>query len=156
MTIHARPLLVSKGILSWLARATATCCEMLIEAPPLEAHTLLSATRLVDHLPDRALARRLRDAIASALPQASFFIAEAPVEGYGLAPLTFAPRPGSSWRALFFDAQIDGHLDDLLRQQQPDGGWPLTTETSGPVAALAWRGRWTLEATRALSAYGRI
>jgi hypothetical protein len=140
----------------WLSRATETCCDLLLRDPPLEAHTLLSATRLVDHLPDRALAERLRGAISSALPRASFFIAEAPVQGYGLTPLQFAPRPDSIWRALFTDAQIEGHLQDLLERQQADGGWPSTTETPGPAAALAWRGRWTLEAIRPLAAYGWI
>lgn len=140
----------------WLTRATATCCDLLTRNPPGEAHTLFSASRLADHLPDRALAQRLHEAIAAALPQTSFFIPDAPVQGYGLTPLTFAPRPDSPWRSLFSDAQIEGHLQDLLARQQPDGGWPLTTETPGPAAALAWRGRWTLEATRTLSAYGMI
>jgi hypothetical protein len=140
----------------WLSRATETCCDLLIRHPPQEAHTLLSATRLADNLPDRALAQRLRDTIASALPGASFFIAEAPVEGYGLTPLHFAPGPDSNWRALFTEAQIEGHLEDLAKRQQVDGGWPISWEPPGPASALEWRGRLTLEAVRPLAAYGRI
>ena len=140
----------------WLSRATETCCDLLLQDPPLEAHTLLCATRLADHLPDRALARRLHDAIASALPQARFFIPQAPVQGYGLTPLHFAPRPDSNWRALFSREQIDGHLEDLLARQQADGGWPITWEPPGLAAALEWRGRMTLEAVRPLAAYGRF
>jgi hypothetical protein len=140
----------------WLSRATETCCDLLLKDTPHEAHTLLSATHLVDHLPDRALAERLRDAIASALPQASFFIAEAPVEGYGLTPLHFAPSPDSSWRALFTDAQIEGHLQDLLGRRQADGGWPISWKPPGPASALEWRGRATLEAMRPLVAYSWI
>jgi hypothetical protein len=139
----------------WLDRATETCCDLLLPDPPLEAHTLLGATRLADYLPDKALAERLRETIASALPRASFFIAEAPVEGYGMTPLHFAPRPDSSWRALFADAQIEGHLQDLLGRQQPDGGWPIAWQAPGPAAELEWRGRWTLEAIHTLAAYGR-
>jgi hypothetical protein len=140
----------------WLSRATETCCALLLREPPLEAHTLLGATRLADHLPDRALARRLHEAIAAALPQASFFIAAAPVQGYGLTPLHFAPGPDSSWRALFSEAQIEGHLQDLIARQQADGGWPITWDAPGPASVLEWRGRWTLEAVRTLAAYGRI
>lgn len=138
----------------WLTRATETCCRLLLEDTPREAHTLVSATRLADHLPDRALAERLREAIASALPGASFFIAEAPVEGYGLTPLHFAPSPDSSWRELFSEAQIEGHLEDLLARQQADGGWPISWDPPGPASALEWRGRVTLEAIRPLAAYG--
>jgi hypothetical protein len=140
----------------WLSRATETCCELLLRDPPLEAHTLVSATRLADHLPDRALAQRLRDAIAAALPQARFFIAEAPVQGYGLTPIHFAPTPDSSWRPLFGQEQIDGHLEDLRARQQADGGWPISWEPPGPASALEWRGRLTLEALRPLAAYGHI
>jgi hypothetical protein len=139
----------------WLDRATETCCDLLLQDPPLEAHTLLSATRLADHLPDRALAERLRETISSALPQASFYIAEAPVDGYGMTPLHFAPRPNSSWRALFTEEQLEGHLKDLLKRQQPDGGWPIAWQAPGPAAELEWRGRRTLEAVRTLAAYGR-
>jgi hypothetical protein len=140
----------------WLARATEACCDLLLPEPPLEVHTLVCAARLADHLPDRALARRLYDAIASALPRARFFIAEAPVQGYGLTPLHFAPRPDASWRALFTAAQIDGHLDDLLARREADGGWPVSWEPPGPAAMLEWRGRVTLEAIGPLAAYGRI
>jgi hypothetical protein len=140
----------------WLSRATETCCAMLTADPPLEAHTLLGASRLADHLPDRALARRLSDAIASALPRASFYLPEAPTQGYGLTPLHFAPDPSSVWRALFSEAQIDGHLRELMDRQQPDGGWLITWEAPGPAATLEWRGRWTLDAVCRLAAYGRI
>jgi hypothetical protein len=146
----------------WLSRATETCCAMLIASPPLEAHTLVCASRLADHLPDRALARRrlystaLFDAVASALPRASFFLPETPTQGYGLTPLHFAPDPASAWRALFSEAQIDGHLQELVDRQQPDGGWPISWEAPGPAATLEWRGRGTLDAISRLAAYGRI
>ncbi|MEW6755532.1 MAG: hypothetical protein AB1505_31820 [Candidatus Latescibacterota bacterium] len=140
----------------WLDRATQTCCRLLLGEPPAEAHALLCATRLADHLPDRELARRLAEGIAAALPHARFFLPQAPVTEYGLTPLHFAPRPDSPWRALFTDSQIRGHLDDLLGRQQPDGGWPISWEPPGPAAALEWRGRGTLEALGVLTAYGRI
>ena len=140
----------------WLSRATETCCAMLTADPPLEAHTLLSAARLADHLPDRTLGQRLFDAIASTLPRARFFIPDASVQSYGLTPLDFAPDLSSTWRALFSEEQIDGHLQELMDRQQPDGGWPISWDAPGPAAVLEWRGRWTLDAICRLAAYGRI
>ena len=129
---------------------------MLLESPPREAHSLLYATYFVDHLPDRELAQRLFDVVAEALPKASFFIPQAPVEDYGLTPLHFASSPASNWRLLFTDAQIEAHLQDLLDRQQPDGGWPISWDAPGPAAYNEWRGRWTLEAIDTLVAYGVV
>jgi hypothetical protein len=140
----------------WLKRATEHCCQLLIEEPPKEAHTLVSASHLVEHLPDRDLAEQIFTRLAAALPGASFFIPFAPVQGYGLTPLHFAPSPGSRWRQVFSDEQIEGHLKNLASRQQPDGGWPISWDPPGPAAACEWRGRWTYEALSTLVAYGII
>jgi hypothetical protein len=140
----------------WLERATRACCELLLHHPPREAHTLRSAARLVEYLPDRHVAEDLAGCIAVALPEASFFIPYAPITTYGLTPLHFATSPGSRWRSLFTQEQIDGHLADLLDRQQEDGGWPISWDAPGPASRSEWRGRWTLEALSVLVAYGRI
>jgi hypothetical protein len=140
----------------WLSRATETCCAMVLSEPPAEAHTLLGATRLIDHLPDRIMAERLAEQVAEVLPTARFFLPTAPVTDYGLTPLHFAPNPQSRWRSLFSDEQIDAHLRDLLGSQRADGGWPIRWNPPTGSAELEWRGRWTLEAIGALIAYGRI
>jgi hypothetical protein len=140
----------------WLSRATRTCCELLLRDPPREAHALLSAARLVEHLPDQQMAEELAERIAVALPEASSFIPHAPVTTYGLTPLHFSPSPASRWRRLFLEDQIEGHLTDLMGRQQEDGGWPIRWDAPGPASRSEWRGRWTLEALSALAAYGRI
>ncbi len=140
----------------WLTGATRTCIDLLLQGPPPEAHTLLSAARLVDDLPDRQTAEKLAEQIAAVLPQASFFIPRAPVTGYGMTPLHFASSPGSSWRRFFTDEQIDGHLADLMSRQQGDGGWPIGWDAPGPAAISEWRGWGTLDALSVLVDYGRI
>jgi len=140
----------------WLSSATEACCELIFKDPPREAHTLYCVSRLAEYIPDRKIAMELLDVIDRCLPQASFYVAEAPVETYGLTPLHFAPEPDSFCRELFTQSQIDSHLDDLMKKQLPDGGWPITWEAPGPAAVLEWRGRWTLDAILRLSAYGLI
>ena len=140
----------------WLSRATESCCSIFLNNPPFEAHHLVGATHLVDHLPDRTMANRLAELIASVLPKASSFIPTAPVKGYGVTPLDFAPTPQSKWRSLFSDEQIDGHLSDLLGRQKPDGGWPISWDPPTGSAETEWRGRRTLEAVGVLVAYGQI
>ena len=140
----------------WLSLATETCCNMIMNSPPPEAHALRCAGRLVEYLPDREIAMNLLDTIALVLPKARFFIPEAPVNAYGLTPLHFTPKPDSICRALFTQDQIDGHLEDLLNKQQEDGGWPISWEAPGPASKLEWRGRLTLDAICRLVAYGVI
>ncbi len=140
----------------WLSKAAATCVEMFIKAPSHEAHELVCVARLAQYLPDRKKSQQLLDIIADVLPTARFFIPDAPVTTYGLTPLHFAPRPDSILRPLFTQQQIDGHLDDLLRQQEPDGGWPVRWDAPGAASVLEWRGRVTMEAICRLRAYGVI
>jgi hypothetical protein len=140
----------------WLLQATETCCKMIINDPPREAHTLYGASRLAQYLPDRAMAMNLLDKIGAVLPKARFFIPGTPVKTYGLTPLHFAPKPNSICRAFFTQDQIDGHLEYLMGQQQADGGWPISWEAPGPASECEWRGRWTLDAICRLTAYGRI
>ncbi len=140
----------------WLRRATETIVAVILDNPPKEAHALLCAARLAEHLPDRALAGELARRIASALPGASFFIADAPAQGYGLTPLDFAPRPDSMLRPLFTKSQLEGHLADLLTRRQPDGGWPITWDAPSPASAAEWRGIFTLNALLRLAAYGML
>lgn len=140
----------------WLSRATRSCCELLLQDTLLEAHTLLSATLLVEYLPDHRMADELAERIAAALPKASFFIPYAPVTTYGLTPLHFSPTPSSRWRRLFTEEQIEGHLVDLMGRQQEDGGWPISWNAPGLASQCEWRGRWTLDALAVLVAYGKL
>ena len=140
----------------WLSKAAETCCDMFIKDPPDEAHALSCAARLAQYLPDRSKAELMLDILAKVLPSARFFIPDAPVNTYGLTPLHFAPMPDSICRLLFTQRQIEGHLEDLLKQQQPDGGWPVSWDAPGAASVLEWRGRVTLDAICRLRAYNVI
>ena len=94
--------------------------------------------------------------IAAHFADVSMLHLDPDAEGYGLTPLQLAPEPGSRWRPLFTDAQIDGHLDRLLKE--PAGRRRLADQlgTAQPGSLLEWRGVVTLQALRTLTAYGRI
>jgi hypothetical protein len=140
----------------WLTRASRTSTELLLRDPPREAHTLRCAAWLAEYLPDRRTADDVALRIADALPASPFFIPFAPVTTYGLTPLHFAHSPASRWRGLFTNDQIEGHLSDLMSRQQEDGGWPIYWDAPGSASHNEWRGRWTLEALSALTAYGKV
>ncbi|WP_212990186.1 hypothetical protein [Actinoplanes auranticolor] len=140
----------------WRDAATRYCWQALEENPPDDAHALLEVFGFLAHVPDRDRADKLAPALTERLMTTPMFHLDPEAEGYGLTPLHFAPAADSPWRPLFTDAQLDGHLDHLLRAQQPDGGWPLTWDPPSTAARLAWRGRVTVEALRTLESYGRL
>jgi hypothetical protein len=140
----------------WVGPATAYCWAELEEGLPEDAHALGEALVFLEHVPQRSRAESLARAIVEHLQKASWFRSDPADPGYGVTPLHYAPSPESRWRPLFADRAIDGHLDRLERDQQEDGGWPLTWEPPSAAATLDYRGIETLRALRVLSAYGRI
>ncbi len=141
----------------WRSQATEYCWRQLAAGGPLgDAHTLSEVLIFLEHVPDQERADQRARTIAAHLTDVSMLHLDPAAEGYGLTPLQLAPEPGSRWRSLFTDAQIDGHLDRLLADQQDDGGWPISWEPPSQAATLEWRGVVTLQALRTLTAYGRI
>ena len=141
---------------SWLDRATAFCLDELEREPPDDAHAMRETFRFLERVPDRERAERIFPAVAAAVPDAKWFIADAASDEYGVSPLPLAPDPAGPVRALFADEQIDAHLDRLESDQQPDGGWPIRWDPPSAASLLEWRGFVTVSAVTTLRAYGRL
>jgi len=141
----------------WLAEATAYCWQQLESGARIQdAHELSEVFVFLEHVPDRERADKHRATLADTLARVEMFHLDPAAEGYGLTPLHLAPDPCSRSRALFDDALIEAHLDNLAASQQPDGGWPISWEPPSEASLLEWRGIVTLQALRTLTAYDRL
>ena len=141
----------------WREEGTAYCWRQLESRRRIgDAHELSEVFVFLEHVPDQDRADKHAAALADTLADVAMFHLDPASEGYGLTPLHLAPAPGSRWRRLFSDVQIEGHLDKLLDSQQPDGGWPVSWEPPSEASLLEWRGIVTLQALRTLTAYGRL
>ncbi len=140
----------------WLDRATDWCWARLERGFDEDAHALREVATFLAAVADRARAEAVGASMGGWLAKAPWYRADAEDPSYGVTPLDLAPAPGGPWSHLFDAATIDGHLDRLLRDQQPDGGWAITWEPPGTAATLAWRGIHTLWARRVLRAYNRL
>jgi hypothetical protein len=118
---------------------------------PDDAHAMHESLEYLEHDGQVDVAQ-----VKAWLPKLAHYRADAADPAYGVTPLHFAPTPDSFWRQLFDDQQIEGHLDRLIADQQPDGGWALTWEPPGAAATLEYRGIVTVGALRTLKAYGRL
>ena len=136
----------------WLDRATAWCLKAIDEAE-FTPHTIHNTLEFLSSLPNRG-EKRLERATARLL-SGDMVLMDTPVEGYGITPIQFAPRPDSPLRPVFEDSVIEAHLDDLEGRQEKDGGWPLSWEPPAGSATDEWRGKWTVQAVQTLRAYGR-
>jgi hypothetical protein len=130
----------------WRERATEWCLDRLQGETIKSAHTIRSVLTLLGNLPDQ---KAEFDRIAAQLNSAEWFQMEVPVKSYTMTPLHFQ-------EVEFENAIIEAHLNDLVSNQQEDGGWPIHWKAPGETAVREWRGRWTLDALRALLRHGRI
>ena len=141
----------------WLDRATEWSFSTLErEGPPLEAHTIKCIVRFFEHVPDQARVAPLVDVVASALPECEFFRTDPDASSYGLTPTDFATSPDSRWRAWFDDQSFEAHLDRLVRDQGPDGGWPLAWHSPSIATECECRAIKTIHALQVLRAYDRL
>ena len=139
----------------WLRHASDWCWTRLAAGFDEDAHALGETLIFLASVPDRARSATFAPLVPRWLAAAPNFRADPTDPGYGLTPLHFAPAPDGPWSHLFDGTTIDGHLDRLQRDQQPDGGWAITWEPPSQASTLEWRGIETLRALRVLRAYGR-
>ncbi len=141
----------------WRAAGEAYCWRQVESgALPDEGHALREVFVFLEHVPDTDRADKYVPEVLSRLSGASSIKLDPDAEGYGLTPLDLAPLASSRWRSLFSAEQIEAHLDRLQRDQQADGGWPITWEPPEGAALNEWRGIVTLGALRTLTSYGRL
>ena len=140
----------------WLDRATGWCWARLDGGFDEDAHALREVLLFLAHVPDRKRAHAVGASVGGWLAKAQWYRADPDDPSYGVTPLDLAPEPDGPWSHLFDTATIEGHLDRLQRDQQPDGGWAITWEPPSVASTLEWRGMMTLWALRVLRAYGRL
>ncbi len=140
----------------WLTRATDWCWTRLESGFDEDAHALAEVAVFLANVPDRGRADSVGARVGTWLSEAQWYRTDPADPGYGVTALHLASSPDSPWRYLFDDTTIEGHLDRLARDQQPDGGWAITWAPPGVASTLEWRGIETLRALRTLTAYGRL
>jgi hypothetical protein len=152
----------------WLERATAFCWDALREmagrlataAAAIEilqiAYESRAALVFLDHAPDRERAARAASDLGELLLSHGVVALDPSDPREGMMPLDLAPHPASLARRWFPDDVIEAHLDALVKEQQPDGGWPVRWQIWTPITGLEWRAIQTVERLKTLAAYGRL
>ncbi len=139
----------------WLAGATEFCWRSIEGEVERGGYDFATIFTFLEHVPDRARAEAAFERMGQQLLQGVVSL-DPNAEGHVFLPLQFAPTPESPARRLFDDATIERHVDAVVQQQQPDGGWPIAWEPPSPAAVCEWRGFVTIGVLQMLRGYGRL
>jgi hypothetical protein len=141
----------------WVEAGTSYCWQTLeSRGGRADVHEVSESLIFLAHVPDRQRAVAAATALAEHFDHVPLLNLDPAAADYGLTPLHLAPTPESPWRALFADALIEAHLDQLAASQQDDGGWPITWDPPSEASRCEWRAIWTVGAVSKLAAYGRL
>ena len=138
---------------AWVDRAAAYCWDHIEASSDDEYHTLVTEVLFLQNAPDSDRAAGLLKQRIERVGVPGIVEMDPDAGGYVHKPLDWARRPDSPFRILFDEAILRLHLDKLAKQQQPDGGWPITWDAVGPGAEMEWRGIITIDAISTLQAY---
>jgi hypothetical protein len=140
----------------WLEPVDDWCwkrIDRLREANPYELRVVLA---FLDWSPDRPRAERTLDRLRPLIRRAEVVELDAGKDGEAFRPLDYAPIPGSLSSSLFSEREVSDHLDRIVRDQRPDGGWGVNFPIWTPITRFEWEGCQTLEMLKVLRAYGRL
>lgn len=77
-------------------------------------------------------------------------------DGYVQKVLDWAPTSSSYARGFVSQSDIKTHLNALLKDQQEDGGWPITWIPISPGVELEWRGSITVDRLKTIASYSAL
>jgi hypothetical protein len=140
----------------WLNRAGAWCWDRIVrlrEANPYELRVVLT---FLDWNPDRHRSEETLERLRPWIRTPTVVEFDASKESDAFRPLDFAPTPGLLSRSLFSEQEISDHLDKIVRDQRPDGGWGVSFPIWTPITRFEWEGCQTLEMLKVLRAHRRL
>ncbi|ASS67995.1 hypothetical protein [Paenibacillus sp. RUD330] len=143
----------------WFQAAERSAWRMLERDPDREPQGYHEAVHWIAFLnaaPDRERAEPLLRRLDAWLQKPGVIGLDFHAEGYVHKVLDWAPEPNAYARRFIGDVAVEEHLDAMEREQEEDGGWPMSFPALSPAAEMEWRGVVTLQRLLTLRAYGRL
>ena len=137
----------------WIERASGWCWKQIQDFQSTEFHDVMPVMTYLMYVDDQAAAATQIERIGALVLESGKIAFDATADGYVHGPLDWAPAPEHALRGLFTTEQIQQALDHVHRQQQPDGGWPISWQPISPGVAYEWRGLRTLQVLHTLHSY---
>jgi hypothetical protein len=140
----------------WLDRANVWCWERIDGLRAVNPYELRVVLAFLDTSPDRPRAEATMARLRPLVRTAEIVELDPRKEVDAFRPLDYSPVPGLRSRSLFTEQEIATHLDRIVREQRPDGGWGVNFPIWTPITRFEWEGCQTLEMVKVLQSNGRI
>ncbi|MBE9918286.1 hypothetical protein G8C92_30265 [Paenibacillus donghaensis] len=140
----------------WLKRSLDFVWGQIPRANPADYHDVIQCIAFLEHIPDRERAEAEMKNVDHWLKQPGTIELDPEAEGYVHKVLDWAPTPDSYAKKWITEADMERHLDHLIRNQQEDGGWTVSFPAISQGNASEWRGLITVDRLLTLKAYGRL
>jgi hypothetical protein len=140
----------------WLKRSLNFVWGQIPRANPVDYHDVIQCIAFLEHTPDRERAEAVMKTVDHWLQQPGTIELDPKAKGYVHKVLDWAKAPESYAKKWISEADVERHLDDLIQNQQEDGGWTVSFPAISQGNASEWRGLITVDRLFTLKAYGRL
>ncbi|AZK48019.1 hypothetical protein [Paenibacillus lentus] len=140
----------------WFQSNIAFLWQTLESSSPNDFHDGEQWIGFLGNAPDRARAAELYPKVDEWLSSPGVIERNPHAEGYVQKVLDYAPTPVSYAYRFVTRDEVELHLDELQKQQEADGGWPIFWPAVSIAAEQEWRGCLTISYLLKLRAYGRL
>lgn len=147
----ARPEIVREP---WFERSVRYVWRQFETTEPHHYHDGVQWIHFLRHTPERERAAEAARVLDGWLRLPTTIERNPDAEGYVQKVLDWAPSPDSYARKFVSEADVERHLNALIRQQREDGGWPLSFAAVSPAGESEWRGLLAVDRLRTIKSYG--
>jgi len=138
----------------WFLKNVAYIWRVFDQEKPAGYHDGVQWIAFLQHTPEQERASAYWPAVDEWLSRPGTIERDPEAEGYVHKVLDWAPARDSYANKLISAADVQRHLQALVRQQQEDGGWPINWPPLSPGCEAEWRGWITVERLKTLRSYG--
>lgn len=139
----------------WFRRTLQYLWDYVGHEQPSGFHDGVQWISFLEHVQDRSKAEAvLVSKVDPWLDKPNTIERNPTAEGYVHKVLDWAPSRESYAAKFVSEEELQSHLSHLVKQQEADGGWPISWPEVSPGSGMEWRGWMTVDRLKTLQSYG--
>ncbi|MFF2887297.1 prenyltransferase/squalene oxidase repeat-containing protein [Paenibacillus sp. NPDC057967] len=140
----------------WVQRNLRFVWQAMEKPEPGEYHEGVQWVSFLEHAPVTPQTSFAKEKLDTWLAKDGVIERNPYAEGYVQKVLDWVAAPDSYAAKFVSQAELNEHLDALIKQQSEDGGWPISFPAASPLGELEWRGSLTVDRLKTLRSFGKL